>query len=174
MDFLTIAKQRYSVSKYKDTPVEDEKLNKILEAAHVAPTGANKQPVKLIVVREMENLEKLKNGARFYDAPVVIIVCVDKSKTWTRPHDSKIISDIDASILTDHMMLEATDLGLGTLWMCWFKEDIIKAEFGIPEDIEIVNLLAVGYADCEPQSPDRHSEKRIPIDELVSFEKWTF
>lgn len=172
MDFLQLAKKRYSVRKYKDKPVEEEKLAKILEAAHVAPTGANKQPVRLIVVREKEGLEKLAKGARFYNAPLVIIVCCDKTKTWKRPYDGKVISDIDASILTDHMMLQATELGLGTLWMCWFKEEIIREEFNIPDGVEPVNLLAVGYADCEDADPDRHSEMRIPLEELVSYESY--
>lgn len=167
MDFLDLAKQRYSVRKYKETPVEDEKLQKILEAAHVAPTAANKQPVRLIVAKDKESLEKVGKAARFYNAPLVIIVCSDKSKAWKRPYDGKITTDIDASILTDHMMLEATDLGLGSLWICWFKEEVIREEFNLPDDVEPVNILAIGYADTEPADPNRHDTQRISVDELV-------
>ena len=173
MDFLNIAKSRYSVRKYKDTPVEEDKLNKILTAAHVAPTGNNQQPVRLIVVREKEGMEKLTKATRsIYNAPMAIIVCADKSKAWQRKYDDKNISDIDASILTDHMMLEATDLGLGTLWICWFKPEVVKEEFNLPDGVEPVNILAVGYPDREPESPDRHSEKRIPMSELVYYEEY--
>lgn len=172
MDFLELAKKRYSVRKYKDTPVEEEKLAIILESARVAPTGKNAQPVKLIVVREKENLDKLAKAANFYSAPVVIIVCCDTTKSWVRSFDGKNISDIDASILTTHMMLQATELGLGSLWMCRFEKEIIKQEFGIPENVDVVNLLAVGYADDEPKSPDRHDKMREPIGELVSYENF--
>lgn len=169
MDFLQLAKTRYSVRKYKDTPVEKEKLDKILETGRVAPTGANFQPQRIIAVTSGEGLEKLSKGAKTFGAPVVLIVCADKDKAWTRPADGKNIADIDASIVTDHMMLQATELGLGTVWMCWFKPDVIREEFNIPENYEIVNLLAVGYADCEPLSPDRHSEMRRSIDETVTY-----
>lgn len=173
MDFLKIAKSRYSVRKYKDIPVEEDKLNKILTAAHVAPTGNNQQPVRLIVVREKEGIEKLAKATRsIYNAPMAIIVCADKSRAWQRKYDEKNISDIDASILTDHMMLEATDLGLGSLWICWFKPDVVKEEFMLPDGVEPVNILAVGYPDREPESPDRHSEKRIPMSELVFYEEY--
>ena len=170
MEFLELAKKRYSSRKYKDTPVEEETLNKILEAARVAPTGKNAQPVKLLVIREKENLEKLAKAANFYGAPVVIVTCCDTTKSWVRPFDGKNISDIDASILTAHMMLEAADLGLGSVWMCRFEKDIIKKEFGIPEHIDVVNLLPIGYADHEPKPADRHDEVRKPLPELVSYE----
>lgn len=173
MDFLDLAKKRYSVRKYKEQPVEEEKLQKILTAARVAPTGNNQQPVRLIVVREKEGMEKLAKATRsIYNAPMGIIVCTDKRKAWQRKYDEKNICDIDASILTDHMMMEATDLGLGSLWICWFKPEVLKEEFNIPEGIEPVNILALGYPDREPESPDRHDEKRIPLSELVYYEEY--
>lgn len=169
MDFLQIAKTRYSVRKYKNTPVEKEKLDKILEAGRVAPTGVNAQPQRIIAVTSSEGLEKLSKGAKTFGAPVVLIACADRDSAWTRPADGKNIAEIDASIVTDHMMLQATELGLGTLWMCWFKPDVIREEFAIPENYTIVNLLAIGYADCEPLSADRHNELRKNIDETVTY-----
>ena len=115
MDFLEIAKKRYSVRSYSDRKVEGEKLDKILQAAHIAPTAANLQPVHLIVVQEKDGLEKIGKGANIYGAPLAIIVCADHNKAWVRPFDKKKTSDIDASILTDHMMMEATELGLGAI-----------------------------------------------------------
>lgn len=169
MDFLQIAKSRYSVRKYKDMPVEKEKLDKILEAGRVAPTGVNAQPQRIIAVTSREGLEKLGKGAKTFNAPVVLIVCADKDSAWVRPADGKNIAEIDVSIVTDHMMLQATELGLGTVWMCWFKPDVIREEFNIPDSYEIVNLLAVGYADCEPLSADRHDEMRKRIDATVTY-----
>lgn len=125
MNFLDIAKTRYSVRSYKDKRVEKEKLEQILEAAHVAPTAANLQPVRLLVVQEKEGLDKISEAANIYSAPLAIIVCSDHLIAWKRPFDNKQTTDIDASIVTDHMMLEATELGLGTVWVCYFKPDII-------------------------------------------------
>lgn len=169
MEFLQIAKTRYSVRKYKDIPVEKEKLDKILEAGRVAPTGVNAQPQRIIAVTSREGLERLSKGAKTFGAPVMLVVCSDRDTAWTRPIDGRNIADIDASIVTDHMMLQATELGLGTLWMCWFKPDVIRAEFNIPENYDIVNLLAIGYADCEPLSADRHDQMRKSIDETVTY-----
>ena len=170
MDFLNIAKQRFSVRSYTDQAVEKEKLDKILEAAHVAPTAANLQPVHLIVVQSKEGLEKIGQGANLYGAPLAIIVCADHEKAWVRPFDKKQTGDIDTSILTDHMMLQATELGLGSVWICYFKPDVISREFGLPENLEPVNILAVGYSDEEVADPERHSKMRIPINQLVSYE----
>ena len=170
MDFIEIAKKRYSVRSYQDKKVEEEKLQKILEAAHVAPTAANLQPARLIAVQSREGLGKIGKGANLYGAPLAIIVCADHSKAWVRPYDKKQTGDIDASILTDHMMLQATELGLGSVWICYFKPDVIRKEFGLPDHLEPVNILAVGYSDEEAADPERHSHTRIPVDELVSYE----
>ena len=170
MDFIEIAKKRYSVRSYKNKKVEEEKLEKILEAAHVAPTAANLQPVRLISVQSSEGLAKIGKGANIYGAPLAIIVCADHGKAWVRPFDKKQTADIDASILTDHMMLQATELGLGSVWICYFKPDVIRREFGLPDNLEPVNILAVGYSDEEAADPKRHAQTRIPMDELVSYE----
>ncbi len=170
MDFIEIAKKRYSVRGYQDKKVEEEKLEKILEAAHVAPTAANLQPIRLIVVQSREGLAKIGKGANLYGAPLAVIVCADHGKAWVRPFDKKQTADIDASILTDHMMLQATELGLGSVWICYFKPDVISREFGLPDNLEPVNILAVGYSDEEAADPERHSQTRIPVEELVSYE----
>ena len=166
MDFIEIAKKRYSVRSYKDKKVEEEKLKKILEAAHVAPTAANLQPIRLLTVQSKEGLGKIGKGANLYGAPLAIIVCADHKKAWVRPFDKKRTTDIDASILTDHMMLQATELGLGSVWICYFKPDVIRREFGLPDHLEPVNILAVGYPNEEAADPERHSQTRIPVKEL--------
>ena len=171
MDFIELAKRRCSVRAYEDRKVEPEKLERILEAARIAPTAKNLQPVKLLAVQSGEGLEKVGKAANIYGAPLAIIVCADHQRAWTRPFDSKRSTDIDASILTDHMMLEATELGLGSVWICFFKPDVLREEFSLPEHLEPVNILAVGYASGAPASPDRHDKARVPMDELVSYEE---
>lgn len=131
MELLEIAKKRHSVRKYTGKEIEQEKLDKILEAA--------------------------------------IVVCANKTKAWKRPFDGKITTDIDASILTDHMMLEATELGLGSVWICYFNPDILKEELNLPENLEPVNILALGYSDEPDASTERHKDMRIGMDELVSY-----
>ncbi len=170
MEFLELAKKRYSVRKYNAKKVEPSKLLKILEAARVAPTAANAQPVKLLVVQSEVGLAKLNTAANIYRAPLAIIVCSDHGKAWTRPFDKKQTTDIDASIVTDHMMLEATDLGLGSVWICYFRPDVVRKEFNIPDNLEIINILVIGYTDEEPLSPDRFDKARNPIENLVCFE----
>lgn len=171
MNFLETAKKRYSVRSYTGKKVEQEKLDKILLAAHVAPTAANMQPVKLLVVQSDEGLNKVGKAANIYGAPLAIIVCCEHQKAWTRPFDKKQTVDIDASILTDHMMIEATELGLGSVWICYFKPDIIQKEFDLPDTLEPVNILAVGYSDESPADPERHATQRVPLSDLVYYEK---
>lgn len=150
--------------------VEQSKLDKILEAAHAAPTAANLQPVRLIAVRSDKGLEKIAKAANIYGAPLAIIVCADHDKAWVRPFDKKQTGDIDASILTDHMMIQATELGLGSVWVCYFKPDILRRGFNLPANLELVNLLAIGYAGEPFADSERHGKTRIPISELVSYE----
>ena len=91
---------------------------------------------------------------QIYGALLAIIVCSEHTKAWTRPFDSKKTVDIDASILTDHMMMQATELGLGSVWVCYFKPDIIKQEFELPNTLEPINILAIGYSNEKPADPE--------------------
>ena len=108
MDFLELAKKRYACRKYSDRQVEPEKLTRILEAGRVAPTGANRQPQRLVVVQSKEGMEKLARCTRDFGAPTAIVVCADTSEAWTRKYDDKMIGDIDASdMLSLYQALES-------------------------------------------------------------------
>lgn len=172
MSFLDLAKERYTVRKYQETKVEEEKLLKILEAGRIAPTGANTQPQRIVVIKENEGLQKLAKCAKIYGAPLALIICTDHSVSWKRPLDKKDIAEIDASIVTDHMMLQATELELGTCWICYFDAKALRAEFNIPDDYEPINILAIGYASGEPLSPERHATLRKKIDGTVWYESF--
>lgn len=156
MDFLKLAKKRYACRKYLSRQVEPEKLELILEAGRVAPTGANRQPQRLVVVQSKEGMERLARCTRDFGAPTAVIVCADTSEAWTRKYDGKNISDIDASIVTDHMMLAAASLNLDTLWICMFKPEAVREEFALPANVEPVNILLIGYGDGPAADPNRH------------------
>ena len=160
MSFLDTARRRYSVRTYAPQKVEREKLDCIIEAGRVAPTAANVQPQRVLVIESAEGLAKLGKAANIFNAPAAIVVFGDSGDVWTRPQDGKKTIDIDASIVTDHMMLAATDLGLGSLWMTWFDPTVIMKEFNVPETFVPVNILLLGYAAGTPLSPDRHSRTR--------------
>lgn len=168
MNILDIAKKRFSARTYTNREISQETLDLILEAAHVAPTAANLQPIRLLIVKSDESKEKLSKAANIYNAPIAIIVCSDTTKSWTRPFDGKQTNDIDASIITDHMMLTATEQGLGSVWICYFKPDVIKKEFNLPENLEPINILAIGYTN-EKSDLARHDSQRIPKEELITY-----
>lgn len=171
MTLLELAKKRYACRKYiQNTPVEKAKLDAILEAARIAPTAANRQPQRLVVVQTAEGLERLARCTRDFGAPCAVIVCADTDTVWTRKYDDKKVGDIDASIVTDHMMLAAASLGLDTLWICMFKPDAVREEFHLPANLEPVNILLIGYGDGVPASADRHEEQRKPLSETVVYE----
>ena len=175
MSFLELAKKRYSVRKYESKSVEEEMLLKILEAGRIAPTAANFQPQRLIVVQKEDGLTKLKKSADIKGAPLAIIICSDHNTSWKRRYDDKDTADIDASIVTTHMMLQATELGLGSVWICHFEPTILREEFKLPDNLEPINILALGYSSPEADasenaSPNRHDTKRKPLSETVFFE----
>lgn len=165
-------KKRCSVRSYSDKKVEESKIMSILEAGRVAPTGANKQPYELLIIQSAEGLEKLSQGAKTFGAPLAIVVCGDKEKAWVRPADGLNLTQIDTSIVTDHMMLQATELGLGSVWMCYFKPEVLRDSLNIPDHLEPISILLLGYGDKEPSSPDRHDEMRKSLRDLVHFEKF--
>ncbi len=169
MTFLELAKARYSVRAFKDTPVEQEKIDLILEAAKVAPTAKNSQPQKIYVARSEEALKILNEVTPcIYKAPVVFVIGYDKDrecKLDVRTDYS--FGNQDASIVQTHMMLEAADLGLGSCWVGYYQSEI-EAKLGLPSNIAITGLLPVGYpADGSLPAP-RHTEYRDDED-VVSY-----
>ena len=173
MSFLELAKRRYSTRSFNGVKVEEEKLREILEAGRVAPTAKNNQPQVLIVVREEKNLEKLAKATPcLFGSTCAIIVCGDRNKARRRPEDGHSSKDIDTSIVTDHMMLAATDLGVNNVWVCNFKLDVLKEEFNLPDHIEPISILVLGYSDKEEKPSDRHDQTRKPLEETVFFEEY--
>lgn len=170
MSILEIAKIRHSVRKYLPQKVEQEKLLLVLKAGRVAPTGCNYQPQRLIVVQSEDGLNRLFKACINFGAPLAIIVCGDNNNVWHRQCDDKSILDIDVSIVTTQMMLQATELGLGSLWMCKFDPDIIRSEFNLPDNVVPINILWLGYEAGPPLSPDRHDTMRKPLDQTVFYE----
>ncbi|MDR1340290.1 MAG: nitroreductase family protein [Prevotellaceae bacterium] len=170
MKFIELATKRFSARKYLAKKVEPEKLQQILEAGRIAPTACNNQPFKLLVIESDEGLEKLKKAYKAFGAPLAIIVCSDREQCWKRPFDRKKSGDIDASIVTDHIMLQATELGLGSVWVCNFDPEIIRKEFNIPDNLEPVNLLMAGYSADEAPNP-RHFIRKS-MDEITVKESF--
>ncbi len=173
MEFSTVIKERYSVRKFKPDPVKTEDLEKILNAGHLAPTGCNKQPQRILVLNEKDTLEKLKLCTKsHFDAPAALLICYDKADCWVRKYDGKNCGVSDACIVTTHMMLAATDIGMGSTWVMSFDPNAMKKEFSIPESFEPVALLVMGYpaSDCEPRY-EMHNSYR-PMEETVFYNKF--
>ena len=166
--FLKLAADRYSVRHFSDRKVEAEKIEKILEAAKLAPTAVNSQPQMIYVLTSDEAVAKANAVSPcMYGAPQAFLICYDDNRVCRRG-DNGNYGDIDCSIVITHMMLEACELGLGTCAVGRFDmEGAVKA-FNLPESIHPVLMLPFGYpADDAAPSP-RHTQYR-PQDEMVSY-----
>lgn len=161
MDFLELSKKRYSVLSYQKKDVSIEVIDKILESAKAAPTACNFQPQKIKVINTDEDRMKLNRvvPSKYY-VPLAFLVCYDKDMCWTRSFDGKASGEIDASIVTTHMMMEATDLGLGSIWVMYWNPETMKTEFDLPEQYEPVALLITGYAEENTEPHKGHFERK--------------
>ncbi len=171
MSFLQLAKKRYSTRSFKNIPVEKEMLKKILETARIAPSAVNYQPLHFIVLQDDEMRKKVAGtyGREWIlEAPVIVVVCGDHSKSWRRA-DGKDHCDIDAAIAVDHMTLAATELGLGSCWVCAFDSMQCHRILKLPSHIETIALLPLGYP-ADTGNPDRHLTKRKNFDEIVHWD----
>ncbi len=162
MSFMELAKERYAVRAFKNTPVENEKIEAILEAAKVAPTACNNQPQKIYVVKSEEKLKALAGITPCtFGAPVVFVVGYDSERSAKgmiyEGHD---FGDTDAAIVCTHMMLEAEEQGLGSCWVGYFNEAKVKEALGLPENVRVRDLLPVGYAADEAAPAPLHSKYR--------------
>lgn len=169
MDLFEVMESRYSVRGYRPDPVEDEKLARVLEAARRAPTAANRQPFRMLVVHTKgreEELARVYGRAWFTQAPLVIVFVAVPGEAWRRM-DDKPYAEVDATIAMDHLVLAATALGLGTCWIAAFDPDATREVFGLPADVEPVALTPLGYPDKEPAATGRR-----PLDDLVRYERW--
>jgi nitroreductase len=168
MEFLELIKKRYSVRAYKPDPVEEEKLQQVLEAARLAPTAANRQPFQLIVIptagREAELL-RIYGAKWFVQAPLVIAACGLPAQGWVRM-DGKAYVDVDVAIAMDHLILAATDLGLGTCWIAAFDPRAAREVLGLPDGVEPLAFTPLGYPADRPGT-----KKRKALSQLVQYER---
>lgn len=172
MDFLELAKQRCSVRAFTDKRVEKEKLERILEAGRVAPTACNKQPQRIIVVQNLENIKKVQKAYKTFGSQCVLIICRDERDSLIREFDNKCSGDLDIGIVTDHMMLAAREIGIGSVMVGLFDPQIIRKEFSIPEYIQPTALLILGYPKNGFLDSNRHVTQRKPINETVMMEEY--
>lgn len=168
-DFLELAHDRYSVRKFSDKPVEQEKLDKIIEAGIIAPTAVNYQPFKIFLFKSRESIDKLSEAHHFpfaRNAQAVFIVGSDRERSWKRSFDGYDFADIDASIVATHMMLEIHDLGLGSTWCGHFDADKVRELFPETQGYSLIAMLPVGYIADDAVPSERHEAYR-PLEELL-------
>jgi nitroreductase len=169
MNFSELSAARYSVRAYKPDPVPDALLMQVLEAARVAPTAANRQPFTLIVLRtegRQAELKRVYNRDWFVSAPLVIGACALPGQAWVR-RDGKNYADVDVTIALDHLILAATDLGLGTCWVAAFDPAAARQVLCLPDEVQPIAFTPLGF----PADSLRPKERK-PLADLVRYEHW--
>lgn len=157
MDFLKLATERFSVRDFSQREIEEEKLEIIKASAIKAPTAKNNQPQIIYVLRSEDALKKVRENTRCaFNAPVVFAVCIDEEKEWKQPFSGELSGNIDAAIVTTHMMLAAESVGLGSCFVCYFDPEKFKSDFNLPKNVKPVALLPVGYKSEECLPSERH------------------
>jgi nitroreductase len=167
MEFLELAKERYSVRSYKPEPIEPEKMAKVLEAGRIAPTACNNQPQRIKVITGKADLEKVDEctPCRF-NALAVLLICYDKTVSWKRKFDNADSGEVDASIVTTHLMLAAHELGLGTCWVMYFDAVKAKELFALSEKTVPVAFLPIGYPADDAAPAPGHAQK-VSLDDIL-------
>jgi nitroreductase len=166
MEFSDLIQKRYSVRAYKSDEVEEEKLQRILEAARLAPTAANRQSFQILVIRTRgreEELQMVYPRPWFVQAPLLICACGLPEGNWIRK-DGKNYNDVDVAIVMDHLILAAANEGLGTCWIGAFNPEKAREIFQLPDDVEPVVLTPLGYPDDQPKK-----KQRKPLDTLIKY-----
>ena len=170
MDFLELAKERYSVRKMSPKKVKQEDLNKILEAARLAPTAKNMQRQRLLIINTKEGIEKIKQCTQCdFGASTIIVISYEKDDAENESDFSRKYGLIDTGIVATHMCLEATNLGLGTTMVGLFDRELTSKLFNIPKKYQPELLLPIGYIDRKPSI--LHSKRKY-INEITKYDKY--
>lgn len=172
MDALEAIRTRRSIRKYKDRPVEKEKLEKVLEAARWAPSAGNLQDREFVVIDNERKRKELVNVSMLQpfvlEAPVVILVCVNYRRIAPYGRRGEELYTVQGSAAAiQNLMLAANALGLGTCWIGAFREDRVSSLLNLPEHVRPVAVITLGYADEKPSSDRR------PVEELVSWNRYS-
>lgn len=195
-DIIEIGKLRYTVRSYSDKKLGKEKLDKILEAGQWAPTAVNYQPQRIIVLDNEKSLRMVKEFTTFnyneyygnltkeavskdkktnsfhYNAQIALLVCYDKEACWSHPESGEVSGEVDATIVTTHMMLEATAIGVGSSWISYFNKEKAKELLDLPKNIEPSVLLLLGYPSEESKPNKTLSGKRKELSETVFYNEF--
>ena len=169
MNFLELIEQRYSVRKYSDKPLEQEKLDKILEAGRLAPTAVNEQPQRIFVLKSDEALSRVRSICRYaFNAPVALLICYDKNVSWKADKYGDVFDagEMNATIVTTAMMLQAAELGVGSLWVRGYHTQDVIDTFSLPDNLVPVCMLDLGYA-AEDSKPSAKHFSRLPLEDTV-------
>ena len=172
MNFMELAKNRYSERYFDPRPVEDEKLRQILEAGRIVPTACNYQPQRFYVFRTEAALEKIRGlSPSHFGAPLMLLVCYDLNTVWKASHDRMFRNynsgEQDASIAATTMMYEAEELGIHNVWLRGFDARTVAEVFGLPDNIIPVMMFAMGYPS-EKARPNAWHFRRMPLEDFVT------
>ena len=168
MEYSKLIAERYSVRKFENKHLSQDAIDTILKAGHIAPTGCNYQPQRILVINTDEAVQKLKGCTKcHFDAPTALLVCYNRDETWTRPYDGAMSAPVDASIVATHMMLAAHNIGIGVCWVMHFDPEAMNKAFNIPDNIEPVALLVMGYPSPDAQPLKLHSQYRDITETIV-------
>lgn len=167
--FYELAKSRYSVRSFDPRQIEEEKLTRILEAGQAAPTAANMQPQQIFVLQSEEALAAIRSVTPFtFKAPTVIMMCADLRQAW-RGVDGFNSGQVDAAIVLTHMMMQAWDEGIGSCWARGYDKRLVQQVFGLPEYLEPVAILPLGYPSEKAKPAKGWHDKRKDLSETVHF-----
>ena len=159
MELTKVISTRRSIRKYKSDPVPERKLRRLYEALRLAPSGANRQNRFFVFVRDAETRKRIAAEAGHQEfvaeAPVLMVAGCEPGGSF------------DVAIAVDHMVLAATNLGLGTCWVGWFEREPVKRILGIPAAKEVAILVTIGYSNEEPAARPRKA-----VEELVMLERY--
>ncbi|GAI19161.1 unnamed protein product [marine sediment metagenome] len=171
MKVLDVIQKRQSVRKYKEDPIPEKALMRVLEAARLAPSGKNFQPWKFIIVKDKALKEKLAQASagQFFmaEAPIIIVGCGFPDNCYAHMGRYMKSWSVDVTIALEHLMLQAQEEGLGTCWIGSFEEEEVKAILNIPEDVKVLALTPLGYPDEIPRFRGRKS-----LDEIISYDRY--